>query len=354
MLHIGAMELVDASTAENYLRRTGRIALESRVTIERLSGGVSNEVLLVTVEHPDQPPRQFVLKQARPQLRTPQPWFCTVERIGREIAVLAICQRLAEPGRTPLLLFEDRENYLFAMTAAPRDHRTWKQDLLSGRADAEVARSCGTLLGRLHAGSWRDPEIAGQLDDCRVFDDLRLDPYYRTVARCVPEAADAMRRAIDSWAAHRCALVHADFSPKNMLLFPGGLMLVDYETGHYGDPAFDLGFFLSHLVLKAAYHVPHHEAMFDLAEQFWHAYRQTVEPRIPAADWRELSARWPLHLGACLWARIDGKSQAEYLTDPARREWVRSIARALLFEPADGWTPTIGRVQAALDEAPTT
>ena len=42
-----------------------------------------------------------------------------------------------------------------------------------------------------------------------------------------------------------------DFSPKNILVHAGGLILLDFECAHAGDPAFDLGFFLSHLVLKA-------------------------------------------------------------------------------------------------------
>jgi aminoglycoside phosphotransferase (APT) family kinase protein len=45
--------------------------------------------------------------------------------------------------------------------------------------------------------------------------------------------------------------VHGDFSPKNLLVWEGRVMLIDCEVGHYGDPAFDLGFFVTHLVLKA-------------------------------------------------------------------------------------------------------
>ena len=44
--------------------------------------------------------------------------------------------------------------------------------------------------------------------------------------------------------------MHADFSPKNVLITDERIVLVDFETGHLGDPAFDLGFFLSHLLLK--------------------------------------------------------------------------------------------------------
>jgi len=43
-----------------------------------------------------------------------------------------------------------------------------------------------------------------------------------------------------------------DYSPKNILAHSAGFTLVDYETAHLGDPTMDLGFFLSHLILKGA------------------------------------------------------------------------------------------------------
>ena len=49
-------------------------------------------------------------------------------------------------------------------------------------------------------------------------------------------------------------------------------MLIDFEVGHYGDPAFDFGFFLSHLALKACYHAPRDGPFFDLIDSFWSGY----------------------------------------------------------------------------------
>ena len=42
------------------------------------------------------------------------------------------------------------------------------------------------------------------------------------------------------------ALVHGDYSPKNALLQVGKLIILDFEVMHFGDPAFDLGFALTH------------------------------------------------------------------------------------------------------------
>src|SRR5487761_1093893 len=278
------MHLLDETNAEPYLRQQGWVTRDERVVVRRLTGGVANEVLYGS--RTDRAKRDSVLKQARPQLRTPEPWFSSIERIWREVEVLRICQRLllAETrpeatvsgelmAATPRVLHEDRDNYVFAMSAAPPDHRVWKADLLGGRVEPIIAEACGRLLGRLHAGAWHDAEVAKQLDDRRLYDELRLEPYYRFVARAQPRYAAAFERLIDQTWRERHTLVHADFSPKNLLVYDGGLLLVDFETGHYGDPAFDLGFFLSHLALKAVYHAPAHDAYLALTVVFWNSYR---------------------------------------------------------------------------------
>ena len=51
------------------------------------------------------------------------------------------------------------------------------------------------------------------------------------------------------------ALVHGDFSPKNVLVYNRQLILLDHEVLHFGDPAFDIGFSLTHFLSKAL-HLP--------------------------------------------------------------------------------------------------
>ena len=154
------------------------------------------------------------------------------------------------------MLFEDRENYAFAMTAAPLGHRSWKEQLLAGQFDETIAAACGQMLGRLHAGTWRDEDVAKQFGDREYFFALRVEPYYRRVAEVHADLTAAMDELICSLDENCCCLVHGDFSPKNLLVWRGpqsDVMLIDCEVGHFGDPAFDLGFMLSHLTLKAVY-----------------------------------------------------------------------------------------------------
>jgi 5-methylthioribose kinase len=346
------MHIVDVDTAEQYLRDTQRIAPDESIEVRELAGGVSNIVLLVA-RHGGE---DFVLKQARPQLRVPQPWFCSVERIWREVDVLHVCDRVLSADendssaviRTPRVVFEDRENYLFAMTAAP-PHVVWKQQLLAGDVNPQVARACGHLLGTLHAGTWRDPAIAASLGDRQFFDDLRVDPYYRQIAIVHDDLRVKIQRLIDSVFAYPLALVHGDFSPKNLLVYEGGLMLVDFEVGHYGDPAFDLGFFLSHLILKTFYAAPAWQPYVALTEAFWAAYNQRMVATVIAAEMQSLVARAVQNFAGCTLARVDGKSRVEYLQSDTLRNSVRDLCRALFINPPATWDGVLSETRLRLN-----
>jgi len=349
------MRLIDATNAEEYLRTGGHLALGETVEVRELVGGVSNVVLYV--DRSDGNP--FVLKQVREQLRVADSWTCGIERIWREVEVLGECTRLtkADTGEasslraeTPRLLFEDRENYLYAMTAAPAKHVVWKDELLSGRTRTEVAAACGELLGRLHAGSWHDDKVAHQLDDRQFFDDLRLDPYYRQIARVHADLKPAIENLLESIWNERHCLVHGDFSPKNLLLSDQSLMLIDFEVGHYGDPAFDLGFFLSHLVLKAFRFAPHDEPYFGLTETFWTHYQTQMLNTISAGEYDRLVQRAILNTAGCALARLDGKSKVDYLKEPRRREQVRQLCRTLFTESPTNWEDVLARVRAMYED----
>jgi len=341
------MQLFDSESLTAYLRQSGHIAADDSVRVVPLSGGVSNRVF--RVEFGDEgAERDFVVKQSQPQLATPDPWYCTIERIWNEVAVLQTCQRIVPAGQTPRVLFVDREEYLFGMSAAPREHTTWKAKLLAGAANTEIAAACGKLLGSIHRGAWEDKQAREQFADLEIFDTLRLDPYYRATARRFPSASPSFEALIESARTHRLCLVHADFSPKNLLVFDGGLMMVDFETGHFGDPAFDVGFFLSHLTLKTYHHAPRCEPFLELIRSFVASYRATMSDAIDARDIDALLARGVQHLAGCAWARIDGTSKVEYFNDLGKQEQVRELCRWIFAERPSQVADVVERIHADL------
>ncbi len=329
------MRLVDVNNLEEYLRSTGRIAPGVPNRIELLGGGVSNAVFRVEPEKGD----PFVIKQARERLRTEAPWFSQIERIWRETAVMSTIRPLLPTGAIPRILFEDRENYLFAMEAVDPRHVVWKQELLAGRLRTEVAVHLAEYLAAIHRGTHGDSRCEQDYADREVFVELRVDPFYRHIARVHPELRPAIETLIEEMWLTRVCLVHADFSPKNVLLVDtvqGSLQitLVDFETGHFGDPAFDLGFFLSHLVLKAVHSQSDAEQFVHLAESFWKKYQAQVnalsaDPAFAAAA---LERRTVANLAGCALARVDGTSPVDYLPRNEQRERVRRICRRVLVE----------------------
>jgi 5-methylthioribose kinase len=231
------------------------------------------------------------------------------------------------------VLFADRANYVFAMAHAPHGAKVWKQQLLAGDIDFTIGEYAGRILGRTHEATARNPNLVEPFADRSVFIQLRVDPFYRRIQERRPEVADVIAPLIERLMTARDALCHGDYSPKNILSHDHGFTLVDYETAHLGDPTMDLGFFLSHLLLKAVKRSHDRQRHFELTRRFWQGYlaKSTFLPPL------ELQRRGIEHCGVCLLARIDGTSPVDYLPEEDKREAVRRLGRAMLCGRPGQW-----------------
>ncbi len=351
------VEIVESNVVA-YLAERGVIPSEAAesggVRAKTLGWGVSNVVIRVEPT----PGRggtfaPLVVKQSRPKLRVAMEWLSRVDRIYAEIAALEALGGVLPEGAVPRVVFSDRENFLFAMTSAPEDAAVWKAQLLDGKADTGVASKAGALLGRMHSrlDAKTHPALqpGGALGDLEVFDQLRIDPFYRVAARSHPEVALALESlGEESLKPTIKTFVHADFSPKNLLVHRegDGLTAVDFETSHAGDPAFDLGFFHSHLLaksLRAARQGTDPTVFWNLTRSAWHAYHH--EARDAQSDPTRIR-RSIRHAAGCLIARVDGKSPVDYL-DARAQVTARRFAVEILRLPADrplDWESTLERL----------
>jgi len=114
-------------------------------------------------------------------------------------------------------------------------------------------------------------------------------------------------------------------------------MLVDCEVGHFGDPAFDVGFLLSHLSLKAILLAPEHEPFLSLARGFSNVYDEILAQQVTKNDRADLSRRAMANLAGCVLARVDGKSPVEYINDLRQKEAARRFSYSLFQEPRAAW-----------------
>lgn len=347
--HSPSMRELTVQNVRDYLVGASRVPADEPVDVAPLAGGVSNVVFLVTPRSQE----PFVLKQSRRQLRTQADWFSRLDRIFREVEAQRCLSRVLPPGAVPSVLFEDRDNYCYAMSAVCPDHVVWKRQLLSGQIDGGTFVRAGALLGDIHAQTAGQPQILTNAADTTVFHELRVDPFYRRIAAVHPQIQPSIDQLIADMAENPCCLVHADFSPKNLLIHPDGLTLVDHETVHYGDPAFDLGFFFAHLWLKAVASPATRSQIVQGIRTAWKSYlarwNDVREP--PAIRMEKLSPRSVLHLAACLLSRVDGKSPVDYLTDPRHQAFVRDLSLMWFVSPPNDFPDAFQRLEDELTKS---
>ena len=310
----------------SYLKTNGLIRGKSEVTCRPLPGGVSSRTVLV------EPHGQasFVLKQALDKLRVPVDWFSGPERVHREALGLRWMAEVAPAGSAPKLLYEDHDAHIIAMSAIATPHANFKELLLAGHISLEHVQQFGHLLGTIHYNGYiRRAETAVVFADQHFFESLRLEPYYGFAGEQVADAFSFLSDLRQETAERKITVVHGDYSPKNVLLYKDNVVLLDYEVIHFGDPAFDLGFALTHFLSKA-HHLPTlRQTFYHAAQIFWQTYWSLIQPLPWAIAAEEYAVR---HTLACLLARVDGRSPLEYLTE-SERSRQRQAVIAIMKNP---------------------
>lgn len=310
-----------------YLRQAGRIGWDEQPRIRKLQGGVSNRTVMVLRDAGE----AWVLKQALGKLRVSVDWFSSPERIHREALGLKWLARLAPSGSVTALLFEDHEQHLLAMNAVPEPYENWKSVLLGRGVEPEHFRQFATLLATIHREAYhRRAELERIFADRSFFESLRLEPYYGYSAQQIPSASEFLESLIQETLSCRITLVHGDFSPKNILIHEGRLVLLDHEVIHFGDPAFDLGFSMAHFLSKA-HHIPdRRRAFLKAANDYWRIYLEELGPLVWAG---ELETRAVRHTLGCLLARVVGRSPLEYLAKDERLRQQEAVLRIVPRPP---------------------
>lgn len=321
------VDIEDPAALRAYLTDTGRIAADQDVDIRILAGGISNKTVWVGKANGE----AWVLKQACAQLRVQTDWFSDPARVQQEALGIRYLGELV-PGQVSPLIFEDPEIHLLAMGAVDEPHEVWKAVLMAGRGTEWQAAAFGQLLGQVHRHAWQRREQLQPIFKYRgYFESLRLEPYYGFTSQQCPDAAVFLEQLCQTTREQSITLVHGDYSPKNVLIHDGHLMLLDHEVIHWGDPAFDLGFSLTHLLSKANHLPAHRQAFRTLATAAWSNYQLQVAG-LPWAG--ALEPRAVRHTLGCLLARVDGRSPLEYLTESQRDRQRRAVLSIIDQPPA--------------------
>lgn len=326
-------ELLGPSSAGRYLVSRG-VLRPGTLKVEVLGGGVSNVVLAATDSY-----RRVVLKQALARLRVPDEWRAPIGRAMAEADALELVAGLT-PANVPRLLDRDPARHAMVIEKAPSNWVDWKSLLLKGYVHPEIAAQLGEVLARWHSQTVAGTSLPPSLQGSSNFELLRVDPYYRTVARRSPEVRAKLLSLAEQLLSRKVCLVHGDFSPKNVLVGGHDFWVVDFEVAHLGDPAFDVAFMLSHLVLKSL-HMPAYAPSLDACMlEFTSSYEAHLDRGLEVALAYVLS-----HVASLLLARVKGKSPVEYLDGP-EQEAAWALGTDLLRHPPE----TLGQLFSRRDE----
>jgi 5-methylthioribose kinase len=311
------MELLTEETVVDYLISKDLFSPDEEIEVEVLTGGVSNTVLAISTST-----RNLVLKQALPALKVAELWEADPRRAIVEADALKLFHSL-NPEIVPELVFVDPIRFVVVMKRVPLSSRVWKSDLLAGVYRPQVARTLGTTLAQWHNFGNSNPDAQRKFMEVALFDQLRIDPFYRFVANKNVNLQDSINQLIAELENNKSTIVHGDFSPKNfMVTEDDNVYILDFEVMHVGNPVFDLAFIMAHLLCKF-FHAPNAAEAADLsniAKTFLNAY----------LEHSQIASTLVLHTALISLARVEGKSPVNYLSQSEQEKIQRLTKKVLL------------------------
>lgn len=322
----------------DYLRDKNLFADFGRISIVYFPGGVSGVVALASDGE-----KNIIIKQALSKLKVKEDWQCDPGRIITEHRAHEIYARLV-PESVPATLFADETNKIIGRMGASDGTPMWKTQLLAGLLDFRVAGKAIDAMAMIHNVSSRDAAIRQEFADNSIFYDLRISPYIEKVTAVHPELHEQSLPVIARLMEDKRVLVHGDFSPKNILVQDDVIYILDYEVAHYGHPSFDLAFFFNHFLLKAVKNKQWADSCLNMLSFMAERYFAAQEI-MPAAELQRDTAEL---LAFMLLARVDGKSPAEYIVDPADKDCIRRAAFAVLRNRAERIADVVEFIRAGV------
>ena len=313
-------ELLDENSVVEYL--TKRSIISGPAQVEILTGGVSNVVLAVKDSK-----RDLVLKQALPQLKVAAVWKADQRRAIVEANGMKLLHSIT-PDNVPELIDLDPEEFTLTMTRLPRECTVWKSDLLDGVIKPSIGEDLGHILATWHNFGANSKESRDAYMEDSLFDQLRVTPFYRAVAKVNPALDARIQELIREITEIKWTLVHGDFSPKNIMITGEDKPIVlDFEVMHTGNPVFDLAFVSAHLLCKflRTEDLTQRAALGQCAIAFRDSYAKASEV--------EIATSLSHHVAVIALARVEGVSPVNYL-DGAGKIRVQELTKAALANPS--------------------
>ncbi|MCP3983325.1 MAG: phosphotransferase [bacterium] len=266
----------------------------------------------------------YIVKQARPALEKFPEYEVTTERLIFEARYLERVQPFDTDGICPKVIGFDPDERVLVLEDLS-DCTRLDDALTEGLKSAASLQTLARFLARVHAATAKECGLAAAFENDAMRrlhgDHIFILPYLEefpappaTTMRAAElradrELAGIAREAYDTYLRPNGPLVHADVQATNILLGANGPKLIDAEIAHAGDPAFDIGTLIAHLVLPdAARGEP--ERAIPLTRAVWQAYRNECGP-----DATPLEADVIRYAGLELIRRTIGAARVRYVKE---------------------------------------
>ena len=311
-----SVELLNKDTVVEYLISKRVIKNEDSPQVEVLTGGVSNVVLAITTAT-----QKLVLKQALAELAVSEKWVADQRRAIVEADAIELFNRLS-PTQVPKLVFLDPERFILVLERVPVGSTVWKSDLLAGVINPDIGLKLGATLASWHNYGEKNAEVKIKFMEDSLFEQLRIDPFYRFVAAKNPQIEVSIRKLINELEGDKTTVVHGDFSPKNIMVATNDdVYILDFEVTHVGNPVFDLAFLIAHLLCKffRTDDRLHAKLLANTAISFVEEYQGV----------RRISPTLTKHASLIALARVEGKSPVNYLSAGAQHK-LQTFTKAIL------------------------
>lgn len=280
-LHLTNENLAD------YLKNVGVAPRSETLVVERVGDGNINWVRRVRGASGSR-----VVKQARPALERFPQYQVSTERIVFEARFYETVGPLDADRVCPTVLAFDAQERVLVLEDIG-DVERLDAALERGADVRAAAATLGRFLGTVHRNT-RGGNLAERFanDEMRrlhgdhIFvlpyrsNDFPLSDAIAGRARAIQADRDLLAAIDAAYARYlecRDSLVHGDVQPANVLLTSAGPRLVDAEIAHVGDPAFDMGQLVGHLLLPAAARGEPAAAAAAMGAA-WTAYREAFGP----------------------------------------------------------------------------
>ncbi len=312
-------------TKENLLKiliRNNIISENESISFEENISGISSKIFLINRKH-----ERIVLKQSLKKFRIDKKINISIKRNLYEQDFINLANTFLEPGIIPKIIMSDRKNCFFIMTSASKNSVPWKELLLKGEVNFKIAKKVGAILANIHNNTAYNAELQKRFKDNSVFIIGRITTGYLEVARQFLSVKDLILKIANRCLNTKRALVTADITPKNILVDNDNIMMIDHEGAHYGDPSFDLGIFIAHILLKSVYNIKIKKKYYKLIKIFWKSYLKGIT----VWDSSQMEKNVIENTIVMISARLFGKLPVEYLTGQEKEVLKRNIIDRNLY-----------------------